>query len=315
MSIPNDPRQPFRWPFVPRGFLFIPPTSPTRHGEMENIKAYVKFSELSGRMPTPDEFVDRLQNIGLRTLMHCLSNLMTVLHVDGVATPGLQPMLRDQSLSPAMLERLRRFHGLPPWHERIVFFPQQILFTMKMALLHSPDRDDPRANQDEFRDPLVELLLMAADFLDNQITLPEDRAEAEGRIVAYLVQDYLLNMREQLRYLVPRASLLYIKLPSEPHLRGDTDFIDLAVSFQAATGLDLKDYLAFGFMMAGWWGSQSYLRGTYDSTHEAINPATFFANSTIDRTYATRLLWSFVQNYETARAAVAARPGNPAARK
>lgn len=31
-----------------RGSLFVPPTLPTRHGEMENIKAYVKYSEFFG---------------------------------------------------------------------------------------------------------------------------------------------------------------------------------------------------------------------------------------------------------------------------
>src|SRR5713101_3556890 len=102
-----------------------------RHGEMDNIKAYVKFSEVFGREPTFDEFVERLRGIGLRSLITSLSRLMTVLHVDGVATPGLQPLLRDRAFTPAMLERLRR---LPNWAERVLFFSQQVLFTMKMAI-------------------------------------------------------------------------------------------------------------------------------------------------------------------------------------
>jgi len=87
---------------------------------MENIKAYVKFSEIFGREPTVEEFVARLRDIGLRSLMESLSRLMTILHADGVATPGLQLLLHERALTPGMIERLRR---LPNGEERIVFFP------------------------------------------------------------------------------------------------------------------------------------------------------------------------------------------------
>lgn len=279
---------------------------------MENVKAYVKFSEIIGRRPTVDEFVARLRDIGLRSLMVSLSRLMTILHVDGVATPGLQPLLRNRALSPAMLERLGSLRGLPPWGERIVFFPQQVLFTMKMAILHAPDRDDPRSDE-EFSDPLVELLLMAADFLD-RAEFSDDPDEAEPALVAYLVQNYLHNMREQVQYLVPRASLLYLTLPLEPELRHDPDFIDLPATFRAATEFDLKDYLAFGFVIFAWWSRQSYLQRTYDTAHEGVNPDTFFAESTIDRAHTERLLRSFTQNYDEAKTGITARPGDPALR-
>jgi hypothetical protein len=73
--MPANPDGRFVPYLVPRGSLFIPPTNPTRHGEMENIKAYVKYSEIAGRVPAEDEFVERLRDVGLRTLMQCLSRL------------------------------------------------------------------------------------------------------------------------------------------------------------------------------------------------------------------------------------------------
>ncbi len=39
-------------PWMRQGQLFVPPTIPQRHGEMDNIKPYVKYSELYGRVPT-----------------------------------------------------------------------------------------------------------------------------------------------------------------------------------------------------------------------------------------------------------------------
>jgi len=120
MSDDRDLRRRLLGQWTRRGLLFVPPTRPTRHGEMENIKAYVKFSEIFGREPTVEEFVARLRDIGLRSLMESLSRLMTILHADGVATPGLQLLLHERALTPGMIERLRR---LPNGEERIVFFP------------------------------------------------------------------------------------------------------------------------------------------------------------------------------------------------
>ncbi len=293
-------------PWAQHGVLFVPPTLPTPHGEMENIKAYVTYSELMGRESSLEEFIARLRGVGLRSLLASLSRLMTLLHVDGVSRLELQAILRDQTFSPETLTRLRR---LPNARERIVFFPQQVLFTAKMAILHSPDREDLRPDL-EFRDIVAELLTIAADFLD-RITLPEDPAELERVLVAHLVRNYLHNMTEQVRYLIPRASLLYLKLPFDTELRGDADFIDIPAVFRTARGFDLKDYLAFGFGVFLWFSSQSFLRSTYNPEHDSINPNTFFSQSTIDLDYARRLLASFTHTYDSAKGAFEARAGDP----
>jgi hypothetical protein len=249
-----------------------------------------------------------LRDVGLRSLLFSISRLLTVLHVDGVSRMDLQARLRDRALTPAMLRRLQT---LPNWKERIVFFPQQLLFAAKIAILYAPDRDDPRPNE-EFRDIVIELLLMAADFLD-QLELPDDREELERVLVAYQVRNYLHNATEQVRYMIPRASLLYLQLPFDSELHGDPDFVDLPAVFRDASGFELKDYLAFGFGVFVWFNGQSYLRESYLSEHESINPGTFFSTSVIDHDYARRLLASFTHTYDSARAAFQARPGDPAA--
>ena len=305
--MPEDPefRRRLGGPWVPRGSLFLPPVLPQRHGEMDNIKAYVTYSELTGVAPTLDDFIARLRGVGLRSLLLSLSRLITVLHIDGVSRLDLQAVLRQQAFTPRMLARLRQ---LQDWQERIVFFQQQILFTAKMATLYAPDRDDARPDL-EFRDVLVELLLMAADFFD-RFDLSADPGELERALIAHQVRNYLLNTTEQLRYLIPRASLLYLKLPFEPELRGDPDFVDLPAVFRAASGFDLKDYLAFGLGIIAWFIEQSYLRGTRNQEHESINPRTFFSGSTIDSSRARRLLATFVHTYDSAKAAFEARPGD-----
>jgi len=306
--MPNgaDLRRRLLGPWAQRGSLFVPPTRPQRRGEMENIKAYVKYSEFSnGVEPSLDDYTRRLRDVGLRSLLFSLSRLMTVLHNDGVANPDLQALLRDQSFTPPMLARLRQLQN---WRERIIFFPQQLLFTAKMALLHSPDRDDGRPDP-EFRDTLLELLLMAADFLD-RLDLPNDREKGRSVMLAHMVRNYLLNATEQVRYMMPRTSLLYLKLPFAAECRAHPDFLDLPVVFRTATGFDLKDYLAFGFALLTWFLGQSYVRGSFRDDHGAINPVTFFSEATIDATLARRLLQSFTHTHASAPAAFQARAGD-----
>jgi hypothetical protein len=153
---------------------------------------------------------------------------------------------------------------------------------------------------------------MAAGFV-GRIELPDDPEELERVLVAYQVRNYLINSTEQVRYMIPRASLLYLQLPFEREMRGDPDFVDLPAVFHAETGFELKDYLAFGIGVFVWFNEQSYLRNTYSVDRESINPGTLFSQSRIDRNYAGRLLASFTHTYDTARAAIQARPGTPAA--
>jgi hypothetical protein len=101
-------------------------------------------------------------------------------------------------------------------------------------------------------------------------------------------------------------------LPVESELRSDPDFIDLPAVFRAATGFELKDYLAFGVGVFVWFNEQSYLRNTYSVDRESINPGTFLSQSRIDRDYGSRLLACFTHTYDTALAAIQARPGAPA---
>ena len=279
-------------PWVRQGHLFVPPTVPQRHGEMDNIKPYVKYSELFGRRPTQDEFIDRLRRIGLRSLMVSLSSLMQIVYNDGVGTPRLQARLAIRALTPQMLERLRR---LPNAGERVVFFPQQALFTMKFAALHSPDDVDHRPD-DQFRDELVEILLMASEFLDD-IAVPSSRDEARRVLLSHVVRNFLLNATDQFRYMLPRAALLYVNLPNEPELRDDPDFLDIASIFREATSFALRDFIAFGLAFFPWFIDQSELRGTFTVDRQSINPNTFFSNARIEPETAQRLLEALSHTY------------------
>lgn len=294
-------------PWARKGTLFVPPTLPQLHGEMENIKAYVTYSELTGRKPTTEEFVEKLQGMGLKSLMASLSNLIQVLHNDGVGNIELQRRLRDQALTP---QRLTRLTTVEQWNQRIIFFPQQILFALKMAIHHSPDTEDPRPNE-EFRDALIDILLIASEFLGN-LELPEDLGEIEKVIISHLVRDYLMNMTDQFRYMIPRASILYRKLPFEEELLAAHDFMDLPTIFEHATGIPLKDYIAFGFAILGWFVDQSELRQTYNPERQSINPKTFFSKAKVDPALTERLLDTLTHSYESARARIKERGEDPA---
>lgn len=269
---------------------------------MDNIKPYVKYSELAGRMPTQDEFGGGLRAIGLRSLVVSLSALMQILYNDGVATPQLQTRLALRALTPLMLTRLRR---LPNAGERVVFFPQQILFTMKFAALRSPDREDGRPNE-EFRDDVVEVLLMASDFLD-EIVVPADEDEARRVLLSHIVRNFLLNATDQFRYMLPRAAVLYLNLPNDPELRDDPEFCDLPAIFRDATGFELRDFIAFGLALFPWFIDQSELRGTFTPERQSMNPNTFFSRTRTDPEIARRLLATLSHTHESLIAEVSER--------
>jgi hypothetical protein len=272
-------------PWDVRGTLFVPPTRPQRHGEMENIKAYVKYSELYDRAPTHEEFLRRLRTVGFHSLVVSLSSLMQILYNDGVATPRLQALLAQRALSP---QRLHRLAQLPNSHDRVIFFPQQILFTLKFAALHSPDHEDHRPD-DDFREELVQILLMASEFLDD-IAVPDTEPEARRVLLSHTVRNFLLNATDQFRYMLPRAALLFSILPREPELINDPDFIDIPSVFMEATGFALRDYIALGLALYPWFVDQSELRGSFTPDRQSINPTRFFANARIDAAVAQRLL-------------------------
>jgi hypothetical protein len=273
---------------------------------MDNIKAYVTYSELMGRVPTQDEFIARLSRMGLHSLAVTLSSLMRILYNDGVATPELQMRMAYRALTPAMFERLRR---LPNARERVVFFPQQILFTMKFAVMHSPNIQDPRPD-DAFRDDLVEILLMASEFLDDMSGMAGNTRRA---LLSHLVRNFLLNATDQFRYMLPRAAILYITLPNEPDLRNDPGFLDIAGVFRDATGVALADFIAFGLALFPWFIEQSELRGTFTQERQSMNPDTLFSNARIDPAVARRVLEALLHTHESLvtvlRERLAAYPG------
>lgn len=293
-------------PWTGKGSLLIPVTGRQPHGESENIRSYVTYSELTGTTPTIEEYIEKVRSIGLKSVMASLSNLIQILHNDGVGNVDLQRRIQGRFLTREPLQKLRTLEN---WQDRAIFVPQQILFTMKMAILYSPDSEDPRPDP-EFRDALVELLLMASDFLD-KIALSDDIEELERVLLSHLVRNYLLNMTDQLRYMIPRASLLFRKLPCEPELRALSDFLDLPSLFREATGFELKDYIAFGLAILSWFRDQSELRGTYDPQRENINTETFFSKTLIDPDVTETLLKSLTHTHESARAAISARGGDP----
>jgi len=235
-------------PWLKRGSSFVPPTLPTGHGEMENVKAYVTYSELFGSTPTMEQFTEKLEGVGLKSLMASLSNLGCIIHNDGIGNLTLQRALRDEMFTGDMLARLNKLEN---WNDRIVFFPQQILFTKKVALLHSPDKEEQRPDN-EFRNDLVEVLLIASDLLD-QIPIPEDPRELEKEVISHLVRNFLMNATDQLRYMIPRTYLLFLKMPFENDLRNSPDFMDLPMIFKEATGFELKDYMSLAFAVLSWF--------------------------------------------------------------
>jgi hypothetical protein len=295
-------------PWARKGFLYLP-VRPRRYPvEMEYVKAYVTYSELHGERPSFDALVDRLGDIGLQSLMVSLSNLGQILHNDGAGKPEVQAALYNDFLTPGMLSRLRRVRHPDA---RLLFFPQQILYTAKLAILYSPNRGDPRPDP-EFRDALVTILLMATEFLGGYAE-PQSAVERDRFLLSYVIRDHSVHAQDQLRYMLPRSSLLFRKYPTtDAHLRQHPDYLDLDAVFKTATGFRLEDYISFGISICTWFITQSVLRQTYEPERQSINPKTFLATTRLDPKTAKQLYAELTHTYESALAAIKARGSDPA---
>jgi hypothetical protein len=302
-----DLRRRLLGPWITRGGLFLPPTRGETHGEMENIRAYVTYEELTGATPTWDEFIDTLHTTGLRSLVLSLSSLATILHNDGVTNLTLQRMLRDQFVPPELRVRLLQ---LPNWNDRVLFFPQQVLFCIKAALMHSPDAVDERPDAD-FGHRLAHILLMATAFLDSPVVSEHD-PDARNRIVSFVVRNSFIQGTERFGHMLARASLLYTTLPLLPELRASPQFTDLPAVFRDATGLQLGECLALGHALLVWFVSQSLLSDTFQPDHRALDPRQYFAATAVEGDVAQRFLTLLTHTYDSAQAAFRARPGDAA---
>jgi hypothetical protein len=105
-------------PWTRKGALLIPVTAPQRHGEAENIRSYVTYSELTGSTPTVEEFIEKVRSIGLKSLMASLSNLIQILHNDGVGNVELQRRIQSRFLTREQLQKLRTLEN---WQDRAIF--------------------------------------------------------------------------------------------------------------------------------------------------------------------------------------------------
>ncbi len=282
------------------GVLWRPLTRAAGVSELEYWRMFTRASDLGSPQPTWDSIIGQLRESGLRSLMATLSDLNQLLHNDGVATPELQARFR-KDLRP---ERQVRLATLRNADQRILYFPQQILLLMKLALLHAPNRDDPRSDE-VWRDVVVDLLLQVSDLLPSPMASPDD-APSEDDMLRFHIQTFVFNHTEQYRYLIPRAWIMYTELPAEPDLRDDSSFMDVPTIFQRATGLELHEYIAFGFALLAGFVGRSLVRNRYNGQHRAINPQLYFDLPRLG-TRGQQMLASLSADHRAMRAAVVAR--------
>ena len=181
-----------RGPWRENGPLLIParlepPPQPRQDAELDYIKTPITYREMFGVQPTRANFFDQLGAIGLQSLMASLSHMNSLLHVRG--TLNAQDDLVAGTFDADLVQRIHQH--VPDWRGRLVYSPQQLLTTMKAAVLHSPNREDERRDPVAYSRALAEVLLMANDILGEdgpQAVGPQ--GDLAGALLPHAVRSY-----------------------------------------------------------------------------------------------------------------------------
>lgn len=294
----DDLRRWFEHPWLDDGLLVRPPIQLQGPSEMDQWRVFIRGTEL-GLQPTTREGLARdLSSVGLRSLMLVLADINQLLRVDGVANRELQArFLRD--LAPKLGEHVAR---LPNLDKRVLFFPQQLLVLMKMALLHCPDHDDPRTDQ-PWRDTVVRMLLQVSDLLATAMPGNAGTPPSHDEMLRFHMQTFMLNRTEGYAHVIPRAWHIYTELACSPEFASHPDLVDVAAVFARATGLDLREYIALGFALLAHLIDRSVVRGNYNADQRGFNPRIYFDLPRLGE-HGAQFLRALTLDYSTARQAI-----------
>ena len=277
-----------RRPWVSRGHLVVPAGRDIR-SERDYVRAYVCYSELFGQRPSIEELITKVRSIRLGSIMMLLATMAIVLENEGVSNHDVQHWLREELVP---LEVRQRIAGLDNAENRIIFFPQQILTVMKLALLNSPDGLETR-RRDEWVPDLVESLFIASDLVNEDtvraVEGSTDPTIIEPAIVQFMLRNFFLNSSEHLSRMLPRYSILFLQIPRREELVRSANVVDLERAFLEATGFDLTIFFALTFGIIAQFMEQNISQGIdHNRTH--IRRSSYFSRAAIEQSMGHQML-------------------------
>jgi len=280
--------RPDEWLVLPSG-LHVPRAALVRQQVgAPGMAVYVTLAELRGRPATLPEIAATLRKIDVYDALQALSRIGLLLENHDWANKDLQHALVRGLVPEEYSERAAQILATQPY--RFVFFEQQILGAMQLAILYCPEIGAGRleGNRPLFDEFLVECVLGITDILESTYLKSARRQSRAGvtgdsdSLASALLRNAFLNYRDEFTHMLARFRALYLELPRQ--LAGSRNYVDVEKTFAETTGVSLQQYLAVGFALAGHFMQASGILGERDVHKFVADPTAYFSTTPLDDT-------------------------------
>jgi len=280
--------RPDEWLALPNGVVVPAAGRATQQVGAPGMAVYVTLEELRGRPATLAEIVTTLGGIGTYEALQALSRIGLLLENHEWSNKDLQHALVRDLLPEDYSSGAAQILSGQPY--RFVFFEQQILSAMQLAIRYCPEVGPVPlgANRPLFDELMVKCVLGITDILESTYLSSSKKQCGAGpgqvpeALTSALLRNAFFNYRDQFPNMLARFWDLYLELPRE--LSGSPNYIDVEAAFAQATGVSLRVYLAVGFAVAGQFMQASGKVGERDLRKFAMDPMAYFSTTTLDHT-------------------------------
>ena len=273
------------WLVLPSG-LHVPSAALLqRQVGAPGMAVYVTLGELRGRPATLAEIAATLRRIGVYEALQALSRIGLLLENHDWSNRELQIALVRGLIPEEYSHSAAQILSTEPY--RFVFFEQQILSLMQLAVLYCPETGDTplEGNRTLFDQFVVKCVLGITDILESTYLRSARRQSTAGvgevsePLASALLRNAFFNYRDQFTHMLARFWDLYLELPRQ--LTESRNYVDVQAGSAEATGVSLREYLAIGFGIAGQFMQASAKVGERDVHKFVIDPEAYFSTTSV----------------------------------
>ncbi len=159
--------------------------------------------------------------------------------------------------------------------EYVLFTEKAVTILMQMSRVHC-SKDNVYRGKGSYRHQIGRAILLINDLIaeiNNYGELDPDlpRIDAINKITPSIIRDAIFRDSDQVRYAIPRASLIFDKFKATVKNKFDFDVI-----ISSMCGFDFKTYFEASYVINGYWDMQTY--DEWSSEHVVIDPENVFLN-------------------------------------
>jgi hypothetical protein len=281
--------RPDKWLVLQSG-LHVPRAAVVQRQQVgaPGMAVYVTLRELRGTPATLPEIATTLRKIGVYEALQALSHIGLLLENHEWSNKDLQHALVRDLLPKEYSNGAARILSTEP--NRVVFFEQQILGLMQLAVLYCPEIGLTRleGNRVLFNEFVVNCVLGITDILESTYLSSARQQSTAGAgdiseaLTSALLRNTFFNYRDQFPYMLARFWDMYLELPRQ--LTASPNHVDVEDAFAQATGVSLPVYLAVGFGIASQFMQASGKVGEHDVRKFVMDPTVYFSTTSLDDT-------------------------------